>query len=78
MEYMTVDEVAAKLRVASKTVRRWCASGQLKALRAGRAWRIKPADLDVFMQAEPEVKEESKKADGLAGFPTRPMSAAAL
>lgn len=78
MEYLTVDEVAAKLRVASKTVRRWCASGQLKASRAGRPWRIKPADLDAFMQAQSEVNEELKKADGLAGFPTRPMSAAAL
>lgn len=78
VEYLTVDEVAAKLRVAPKTVRRWCASGQLRALRAGRPWRIKSADLEIFMQAQLEVKEEPKKTDGLAAFATRPMSAAAL
>jgi excisionase family DNA binding protein len=78
MEYLTVDEVAAKLRVAPKTVRRWCASGQLKALRAGRPWRIKPADLEIFMQAQPEVTGEPKKADGLAAFASRPLSAATL
>jgi len=61
MEYLTVDEVAAKVRVAPKTVRWWCSNGQLKALRAGRAWRITPAELDIFMQAQPEVKEEPKK-----------------
>jgi excisionase family DNA binding protein len=78
MEYLTVDEVAARLRVAPKTVRRWCASGQLKASRAGRPWRIKPADLEAFMQVQSEVKKELKKADGLAGFPTRPTFAAVL
>lgn len=78
MDYMTVDEVAAQLRVTPKTVRRWCASGQLKASRAGRPWRIKPADLDAFMQTQPEVRDELKKADGLAALATRPTFAAAL
>lgn len=77
MEYLTVEEVAAKLRVNPKTVRRWCQAGKLIATRAGRLWRIKPADLDAFMQV-PEVKEESEKGDGLAAFATRPMFAAAL
>lgn len=69
MEYLTVDEVAAKLRVTPKTVRRWCAAGQLKALRAGRPWRITPADLDAFMQAQQgEPQKQSPKASGLVAF----------
>lgn len=78
MEYLTVEEVATRLRVNPKTVRRWCQAGKLTATRAGRLWRIKPIDVEAFMQVEPEVKEESKKGDGLAAFATRPVSVAAL
>lgn len=76
-EYLTPEEVATQLRVTPKAVRAWCAAGKLKAARAGRRWLIKPADVQAFITT-PEVKEESKKADGLAGFPTRPTIAAAL
>lgn len=39
-EYMTTDEVARILRVSTKTIRNMCEDGRLKAIRAGRQWRI--------------------------------------
>lgn len=38
--YLTPEEVAKKLKVSARTVRRWAAEGKLSALRVGRQWRI--------------------------------------
>jgi excisionase family DNA binding protein len=78
MELMTVEEVAAKLRVSTKTIRRWCADGQIKALRVGRQWRVTQDALDKFLAESQEVKEDLKKADGPAAYAARPTIAAAL
>ena len=40
MTLFTPDEVARRLRVSSRTVRRLCASDQLEAVRVGRALRL--------------------------------------
>jgi len=73
MDYLTVDEVAARLRVASKTVRRWCAAEQLKAVRAGRQWRILPTDLEAFLKAQGKGGDtEGKNTAGLATIIARP------
>ncbi len=50
--YLTSAEVAAYLRVDPQTVRRWCASGQLPAIRAGRVFRMKLADVERFVQQD--------------------------
>lgn len=67
MEYVTPDEVAAELRIAKETVRRWCRTGQLKSLRVGRQYRILRSDLNNFVK-QMEVREEPKKVNGLAAF----------
>ena len=43
MEYLTVNEVAARLRVSDLTVRRWIWAGKLPAIRVGRILRIRPS-----------------------------------
>lgn len=48
--YLTVQEVAALVRVDPMTVRRWCSAGQLGAVRLGpKVYRIARADLDAFL-----------------------------
>jgi excisionase family DNA binding protein len=42
---MTVEEVAAYLRVSTKTVRRQIAAGHIQAIRIGRSIRVSPEDL---------------------------------
>ncbi len=50
----TVKEVAAKLKVSERAVLDWLRAGQLRGLRAGRAWRVKESALEVFLEASPE------------------------
>jgi excisionase family DNA binding protein len=52
-EWLTVKDVAALLKVSEETVRRWVREGELPALALGRkaGFRIRPADLEVFIAA---------------------------
>jgi excisionase family DNA binding protein len=50
MQYMTVREIARALRLSEHTINRWCRLGLLKASRAGKAWRVAPADLTAFLE----------------------------
>jgi excisionase family DNA binding protein len=45
---LTLQEVAAHLRVSTRTVRRWLTSGDLAGHRFGRQWRIAFIDLEDF------------------------------
>lgn len=55
--FLTVPEVAAYLRVDPQTVRRWCTSGDLPAIRAGGrgVFRIRRDALDGFVKAAAQV-----------------------
>lgn len=50
-ELFTVVEVAERLKVAQRTVKRWLLSGQLRGLKAGRKWHVKPSAIEAFLQA---------------------------
>lgn len=51
-QYLTAAQVAAELQVTVVTVRRWIASGALRASKAGpRRWTIRRSDLDAFLSA---------------------------
>jgi excisionase family DNA binding protein len=47
---LTPEEVAERLRVSRPTVYAWLKMGRLRGLRAGKVWRIQPADLDAFLR----------------------------
>jgi excisionase family DNA binding protein len=46
---MTVEEVAAYLRVSTKTVRRQIIAGHIPAIRIGRSVRVSPEALDCLI-----------------------------
>ena len=50
-EYLTVEEVAGRLKVKEKTVREWIATGMLEAYKIGRIWRIRSDHLAQAMEA---------------------------
>lgn len=50
-DFMSVADVAKLLSVTETTVRSWIHSGELSAFDLGRAWRIAPKDLEVFLEA---------------------------
>lgn len=39
-EYLTIDEVAKKLKVSKITVYRMARKGQIPAVKFGRSWRV--------------------------------------
>jgi excisionase family DNA binding protein len=51
-QYLTPAQIAEELHVTVVTVRRWIASGELRATKAGpRRWTIRRTDLDAFLGA---------------------------
>jgi putative molybdopterin biosynthesis protein len=63
-EYLTVEDVAALLKVKEKTVRDWIARGMLEAYKIGKVWRIRRDHLDQAMEAR-RVSAQSAPAGGL-------------
>lgn len=53
MEYLTVSEVAKRLKVTPLTVRRWINAGSLAGIQLGdrAGWRITEIDLQTFLDA---------------------------
>lgn len=49
--FLTVAEIAERLRVNPQTVRNWIDRGQLRALRVGRRVRIRQSDFERFLAA---------------------------
>ena len=49
---LTVAEVAAVMRVSRMTVYRLIRRAQLKAIRVGRNYRVRSADLDEYLESQ--------------------------
>ena len=56
--FYTADEAAARLNLHVKTVRRYIATGRLRAKRIGKEYRVAHADLDAFAGA-PDVPADT-------------------
>lgn len=68
---LTIQEVAKTLRVSDSTVRRWVAEGKIKALKFGRQWRFKSAEISQWLEHGDIVDngglKETKKRFSLRG-----------
>ena len=49
-EFLTVGDVAERLRVHPQTVRSWIAGGELRAIKIGRTVRIRRSDLEEALE----------------------------
>ena len=47
---LTPEQVAERLQVTERTVYGWLRRGSLPALKLGRLWRVRPADLEHFLE----------------------------
>lgn len=63
-EYLKAEVIAQRLGVHNETINRWCRTGQLKAVKAGKGWRIRPEDLEAFLN-KPQGGEDRPKANTL-------------
>lgn len=55
-KYFSVEGIAKDLAVSTETVRRWVRTGKLKAVRAGRQYRITPDDLAGFLERNSAIE----------------------
>jgi excisionase family DNA binding protein len=62
--YLTVEEVAGRLKVKEKTVRDWIARGMIEAYKIGKVWRIRSDHLDQAMEAR-RVSAQAAPTGGL-------------
>lgn len=72
VEYLTVTEVAKRIRMSADYVSRKCNEGAIRAAKLGNTWRI-PADAvdeflatdpepDAFAKARPDLTKKQKRA----------------
>ena len=52
-EWLTVEEIAGRVKVTVETVRRWLRAGRLQGVRISdkAGWRVKASEVDRFMGA---------------------------
>jgi excisionase family DNA binding protein len=63
-EFLSPEEVGDRLGVSVYTVRRWVKTGQLRAFKPGKEYRIREADLEEFIQAR-EVRPKARSRSPL-------------
>jgi excisionase family DNA binding protein len=49
-KYLTPEQVADQLQVTRRTVYAWLKMGRLRGARAGKGWRIRPEEVESFLQ----------------------------
>ena len=59
-EYLTVDEVAKRLKVTRQAIYNWINEGRLKAVKAGRSTRIPESAVKEFLQPWKPSEEEAQ------------------
>ena len=55
---MTLEEVAAYLRLSKDTVYRMAQSGRIPASKVGTQWRFRQVDVDAWIDANKNVRQE--------------------
>jgi excisionase family DNA binding protein len=62
-DLLTAEQAAAILQLSPKTIKDWLRAGKLTGCKIGRVWRVKPADLEAFIQASRLVRDAASPAD---------------
>ena len=47
---LTISDIAERLQVSTKTIRRWIKKGDLIAHQLGSQWRISKVDMELFLR----------------------------
>jgi excisionase family DNA binding protein len=55
---LTLEEAAEIMKVSHNTMRAWLMAGKIKGAKVGKLWRIKPSDLEAFLQESMVHKEQ--------------------
>lgn len=68
MKYLAVADVKDRWGVSSNVVYDYIATGRLKAVKFGRAWRIKQSDLEIFERNKYTEDAAELRARRTGGF----------
>lgn len=74
---LTPEEVAERLKVLPKTVRKWLREGSLPGVKVGRQWRVAESTLDglisgeISFGADRVLSERSRTTRRVSGTGTR-------
>ncbi len=49
LDLLTPEDVSVRFKLSIRTVRFYCQTGQLPAIRIGRQWRFRAADLSRYL-----------------------------
>ena len=52
-QLLTLEDACERLQVSEATIRRLVKDGELRVVRIGRAIRVRPEDLDAFIDGRP-------------------------
>jgi excisionase family DNA binding protein len=75
-EYLTVAEVAERLRVNQQTIRNWIDRGELRAVRVGaRRVRVRVEDLDEFVGVTHQASPQPAGSHTVPGMNSTPPAA---
>ena len=71
-DLLTVEQAAAKLQIAPKTLKDWLRAGRIKGVRLGKLWRLKESDLEAFInQSADEDRADIAAAEAALADPER-------
>jgi excisionase family DNA binding protein len=71
-DLLTVEQAAAKLQIAPKTLKDWLRAGRIKGVRLGKLWRVKERDLEEFVnQGADEDRADIAAAEEALANPVR-------
>jgi excisionase family DNA binding protein len=62
-QFLTVSEVAERLRVSEETIRRWLRDGRLFGVHLGSrkgGWRVSERDLEAFLRERRTTKDSKR------------------
>lgn len=59
MDLLTVEEVAKQLRLHPDTVKRLLRDGVIPGYKIQNSWRVKPADLDAYVESQKHKPEQN-------------------
>jgi len=71
-DFLTVPEVAERLRVRTMTIYRWIEAGKLPALQVGKHYRIRAGDLEAMLE---DSRVRAEPADPWGAEPGQPERA---
>jgi excisionase family DNA binding protein len=70
-ELLTVEEAAAKLKLARKTLRDWLRTGKLRGVKTGKYWRVREQDVNAFVQEHLRREHVPEAPEGAEATPVQ-------